>query len=448
MNNRLAIQDLAGLLAEYTGKDKNSSERFLREFIAVVSEGVYTDKLVKVKGLGTFKIIPVEKRESIHVNTGERFVIPEHYKFSFLPDKELRELVNKPFSFFETTELRENVDFTDMDVVLDEPDIKETEDESIEEMIPEEKHLPEEEPVVFSEEEPAGQPEDEGMDTLEPVVDERSDSSGPDSPSEEVETGPDAERKKPRTKRIAVVSMFVFLLMLFNIGLYLNRTYFFEKEKEPLRIDTVFPKGETVATEAVPDTTIVFANEDSSQTVGETTVENPEVEPEAVSPKVIARVKIEPGSRLTLISLKYYGSKLFWVYLYEYNRAVITDPNNVPIGTVIEVPAPEMYGIDRRDRSSIEKAAAPAAEQAALPGARQKEPRHQHACCLLHEGQHIIIDGINIPHDEQDEQKRQQRCHEQHPQKQHLGHKAVEHRVGAAQTFEHRKTSCVVVVLF
>lgn len=374
MNNRLAIQDLAGLLAEYTGKDKNSSERFLREFIAVVSEGVYTDKLVKVKGLGTFKIIPVEKRESIHVNTGERFVIPEHYKFSFLPDKELRELVNKPFSFFETTELRENVDFTDMDVVLDEPNIKETEDESIEEMIPEEKHLPEEEPVVFSEEgsavppeedpvvfseeEPAGQPEDEGMDTLERVVDERSDSSGPDSPSEEVETGPDAERKKPRTKRIAVVSMFVFLLMLFNIGLYLNRTYFFEKEKEPLRIDTVFPKGETVATEAVPDTTIVFANEDSSQTVGETTVENPEVESEAVSPKVIARVKIEPGSRLTLISLKYYGSKLFWVYLYEYNRAVITDPNNVPIGTVIEVPAPEMYGIDRRDRSSIEKAAA------------------------------------------------------------------------------------------
>lgn len=374
MNNRLAIQDLAGLLAEYTGKDKNSSERFLREFIAVVSEGVYTDKLVKVKGLGTFKIIPVEKRESIHVNTGERFVIPEHYKFSFLPDKELRELVNKPFSFFETTELRENVDFTDMDVVLDEPDIKETEDESIEEMIPEEKHLPEEEPVVFSEEgsavppeedpvvfseeEPAGQPEDEGMDTLEPVVDERSDSSGPDSPIEEVETGPDAERKKLRTKRIAVVSMFVFLLMLFNIGLYLNRAYFFKKGKEPLRIDTVFPKGETVATEAVPDTTIVFANEDSSQTVGETTVENPEVEPEATSPKVIARVKIEPGSRLTLISLKYYGSKLFWVYLYEYNRAVITDPNNVPIGTVIEVPAPEMYGIDRHDRSSIEKAAA------------------------------------------------------------------------------------------
>ena len=374
MNNRLAIQDLAGLLAEYTGKDKNSSERFLREFIAVVSEGVYTDKLVKVKGLGTFKIIPVEKRESIHVNTGERFVIPEHYKFSFLPDKELRELVNKPFSFFETTELRENVDFTDMDVVLDEPDIKETEDESIEEMIPEEKHLPEEEPVVFSEEgsavppeedpvvfseeEPAGQPEDEGMDTLEPVVDERPDGPEPDSPSEEAETGPDAGRKKPRTKRIVVVSVFVYLLLLFNIGLYLNRACFFEKEKETLKVDTVFPKGETVATEVVADTATVFAKEDSARIVSETTEEKPAVKSEAASPEVIARVKIEPGSRLTLISLKYYGSKLFWVYLYEYNKNVIKDPNNVPIGTVIEVPAPEMYGIDRRDRSSIEKAAA------------------------------------------------------------------------------------------
>lgn len=374
MNNRLAIQDLAGLLAEYTGKDKNSSERFLREFIAVVSEGVYTDKLVKVKGLGTFKIIPVEKRESIHVNTGERFVIPEHYKFSFLPDKELRELVNKPFSFFETTELRENVDFTDMDVVLDEPNIKETEDESIEEMIPEEKHLPEEEPVVFSEEgsavppeedpvvfseeEPAGQPEDEGMDTLEPVVDERPDGPEPDSPSEEAETGPDAGRKKPRTKRIVVVSVFVFLLLLFNIGLYLNRACFFEKEKETLKVDTVFSKGETVATEVVADTATVFAKEDSARIVSETTEEKPAVKSEAASPEVIARVKIEPGSRLTLISLKYYGSKLFWVYLYEYNKNVIKDPNNVPIGTVIEVPAPEMYGIDRRDRSSIEKAAA------------------------------------------------------------------------------------------
>lgn len=351
MNNRLTIQDLAGLLAEYTGKDKSSSERFLREFIAVVSEGVYTDKLVKVKGLGTFKIIPVEKRESIHVNTGERFVIPEHYKFSFLPDKDLRELVNKPFSFFETTELDENVDFTDMDIVSDEPEIKETEDESIEEVMPEEERLPEdehllreEETAVPSEVESAGQFEDIGEDTPEPV-DEQPEDPEPESLPKEEEVEPSVEKKKSRTNRIALISVFVLFLVVFNIGLYLNRNHFFEEEKETpvLKNDTISPK------------------EDNSWSLKDTsriTKDTAEVKPEAASPEVIARVKIEPGSRLTLISLKYYGSKLFWVYLYEYNKAVIKDPNNVPIGTVIEVPAPEMYGIDRRDRSSVEKAAA------------------------------------------------------------------------------------------
>ena len=71
-------------------------------------------------------------------------MIPEHYKFSFLPDKDLRELVNKPFSFFETTELDENIDFSDMDVSADGPEEKEAEDESVEEVVPEEERLPQE----------------------------------------------------------------------------------------------------------------------------------------------------------------------------------------------------------------------------------------------------------------------------------------------------------------
>jgi len=115
MNNRLTIQDLAGLLAKQTGKEKKSIELFLREFISVITEGVFTDKLVKIKGIGTFKIVLVEKRESVHVNTGERILIPAHYKFSFAPDKELKEEVNRPFSIFETIELNDGVDFTELD---------------------------------------------------------------------------------------------------------------------------------------------------------------------------------------------------------------------------------------------------------------------------------------------------------------------------------------------
>ena len=69
-------------------------------------------------------------------------------------------------------------------------------------------------------------------------------------------------------------------------------------------------------------------------------------------------MKIETGSRLTLISLEYYGSKIFWVYLYDYNKAAIKDPNNIPVGTEILVPDPSLYGIDKYSRASIDKAAA------------------------------------------------------------------------------------------
>ena len=148
MNSRLTIQDLAALLSESTGKDKESMERFLKVLVAAVSEGVVNDRLMKVKGLGTFKIIPVEKRESIDVNTGARFLIPAHYKFSFLPDKELRELVNRPFAFFETTEINDNVDFSDMTLSKDSDTENNDEEDEAETEASEEEVMPEKEPIV------------------------------------------------------------------------------------------------------------------------------------------------------------------------------------------------------------------------------------------------------------------------------------------------------------
>ena len=101
-------------------------------------------------------------------------------------------------------------------------------------------------------------------------------------------------------------------------------------------------------------TTVAEEKPDTTSTVSS----NQTAEPTVQTPKVLAKVKIEPGSRLTLISLEYYGSKIFWVYLYEFNKSVIKDPNNVPVGTEIQVPAAEVYGIDRYSRASVDKAAA------------------------------------------------------------------------------------------
>lgn len=365
MNNRLTIQDLAGLLAEYTGKDKNSTERFLKEFVAVVSGGVCADKIVKVKGLGTFKIIRVEKRESIHVNTGERFLIPEHYKFSFLPDKELKELVNKPFSFFETTEIGENVDFSDLDTSDDDADEKDIEDESIEEVMPEEQpiHIYNEEPEEKIETEPDTEPEAEtlsphlmrGRIEADPITEESSIiEADPIIEETQLSCAPASSVGAGRSsfKRIYLLIACITLFAIVNVTVYLNRDFFLKSGNEVTHLATaplvLLQTPDTLKQERIPDA-VAPDTLPQQQTVAATP---------ASSSKIIAKVKIEPGSRLTLIALEYYGSKVFWVYLYEYNKAVIKDPNNVSIGTVIEIPAPEVYGINVHDRASVEKAAA------------------------------------------------------------------------------------------
>ena len=91
----------------------------------------------------------------------------------------------------------------------------------------------------------------------------------------------------------------------------------------------------------------------ADRTVSETTT----ADKTAPASNVLDSVTIEPGSRLTLIALKYYGSKLYWVYIYEFNKAEIKDPNNIPVGTRIAVPVPGLYGIDRNNQASLKKAA-------------------------------------------------------------------------------------------
>lgn len=74
------------------------------------------------------------------------------------------------------------------------------------------------------------------------------------------------------------------------------------------------------------------------------------------TPTVIAKETVQTGDLLTKFALKYYGKKAFWVYIYEHNKKVIKNPHNVPIGTVLEIPAPHLYGIDAKNKTSVEKA--------------------------------------------------------------------------------------------
>ena len=139
--SKLNVFDLSGVLMSKNGLGDKESRRFVKAIFDVIQECLDEDKVVKVKGLGTFKIIEVDDRESINVNTGERVLIEGHSKLTFTPDSVMKEIVNKPFSQFETVILNDGVDFP-------EPAIEEpiSEEPISEEPIPEDPIL--EDPIL------------------------------------------------------------------------------------------------------------------------------------------------------------------------------------------------------------------------------------------------------------------------------------------------------------
>ena len=166
---KVTIQEIAKVLIEKNHFEAKDASRFVNEMFSIIMEKLGQGEPVKVKGLGTFKIIGVEARESVSVRTGERVVIDGHSKLSFTPDSTMKELVNKPFSQFETVVLNEGVEFDD---------VQELEPTAVEEPVVEE-------PVV--EEPVAEEPVAEEPVAEEPVAEE------PSSAESQIESEPIAD---------------------------------------------------------------------------------------------------------------------------------------------------------------------------------------------------------------------------------------------------------------
>lgn len=122
--------------------DKKTCEVFARTLFEVVEEALLSDKFVKVKGFGTFKLVAVSDRESVNINTGERFQIEGHTKVSFIPDNTLKEEINRPFAHFETIDLSDETEQAELDAIdaaaaeeaLENEEAEETVEEVAEEM--------------------------------------------------------------------------------------------------------------------------------------------------------------------------------------------------------------------------------------------------------------------------------------------------------------------------
>lgn len=142
------MKDIARCLVDKHGLKVADAEHFIALMIDVINEGVQRERQVKIKGLGTFKLTSVSSRESVDVNTGERIVIEGRDKISFTPDNAMKELVNRPFSQFETVVVNEGVELEDeFDEQLEESTPVEEKTESVEEKTVEKVDNPHEEPV-------------------------------------------------------------------------------------------------------------------------------------------------------------------------------------------------------------------------------------------------------------------------------------------------------------
>lgn len=333
MNEKLNIQNLIELLAEKHGMDKTDAESFVKEFFQLIEESLESDKYVKIKGLGTFKLIDVDSRESVNINTGERFEIQRHTKVSFTPEPTLKDLINKPFSHFETVVLND-------ETVLEDTAMENNSEE-------EEK-------------------EENFVDPESSTVVVESQVVVPEPPS------PPVNKADSSTMKFFIGIVVLVVLLCVGAVTFMYYPDLLDKMSTPSKEEVA---DEKVDKPAVPvaltdsivrkDTTTMVAKKDTVAEVvtpkvveepkpvakQETSVTSPKketkkaaatpFEPDSVNYKIVGTKTthtIQEGETLTKVALRFYGTKALWPYIVKYNPDVIKNPDHVPYGTVIKIP--------------------------------------------------------------------------------------------------------------
>lgn len=347
METKITLPQLAKTLAQKKGLTQKDAEAFLREFFNAIIQNVTTDKLVKIKGLGTFKLIEVLDRESVNVNTGERIVIPGHTKLSFIPDSLLKDTINKPFADFQTVIINEGTSLEDMEKV---PEEEELEQEQVVDQEPEpiQEEEQDQKPEVEQEEEQDSEPKVE----QEPVQEEEEEELivAPEEKPEEVRLVAPDESQKPEEKMRALTSaekwamaLGIILLCLLSYFIGYNRLLS-QSESAPQNAETKknpeLKKDTKSVTPAAKE--VSSAPKQSETPVSEPASPKEEVQYAQVPGgeyQIIGTRKthiMKPGDYLTKIAVQEYGDKDAARYIIVHNN--LRNPDNVPIGAEIKLP--------------------------------------------------------------------------------------------------------------
>lgn len=374
MNDKITLHELVDLFARKGQLSQADAALFAKEFLSLIEEALARDKYVKVKGLGTFKLITVDATEETASNGQETTDGQSHTRVSFIPETGLKDLVNKPFAHFQPVLLKDEVHFTDL------PE-GETEVES-QETVTEEEKTGGTDAVIESPTEPATEETDEMLPQTEaasPIEEKPVQASITEKvipEKEEVkekqeDTLPEKEERIPAAdmtpsgKEANVPWCMIASILLAGIFiggivtwvLTSGRRYIPEQVVEKLMNETqktpapVVPDSLQVADTLVvkkdsslvqkKDTLKTVAKKEEKTPVASTPVPKRETLADTVEYQITGNqgsYTLKPGESLVRVALKFYGNKKLWPYLVEHNKAIIKNPDNVPVGTTIQIP--------------------------------------------------------------------------------------------------------------
>lgn len=416
MSERLTLQDLTDLLSDKQNITKKDAETFLRELVALISETIEEKDFVRIKDFGTFKLTPVSARKSVNVNTGETIEIPGHYRLGFVPDKVLREGVNKPFSHFESILIQdEEVTFEEKaakatakfeekkaaakqaeaekaaqkkeapkvvapapKVVKEEPTpivetpIQKTTVEKEEIVVDNSKREQEltdlssfivksDEEVVESKVEAVVEKEVQRTAVVEerPIVTRPVARQQQEEEDDEYDySNYERELAEQRRKRNTWIGVGVAILLILGIGVWGYNNFAVEAD--------VVPQANNNAQVKISDDKPVVAVVDEPiLPEEEVVVEEPvkEKEAEVVTPPAASKpaqgsreIVVKSGQTMRALGQEYFGHRSFWVYIFEENRERIKKPDDVYAGMKLTLPSTSKYDIDANNKASVSKA--------------------------------------------------------------------------------------------
>lgn len=366
---KVSVQELTDIISQQAGVSKKFSEQFLRELIDVVAEYLERDGVVKVKGLGTFKLTWVDGRRSVDVSTGKEIVLPPHFKVGFTPETTVKQSVNEPYAHLDTvvTEIPDDLasghDAPVADKADDSPQVLQgaAHDDDKEVTAPGDTTGGHEAESVSG-----GIEEGQAVDAAMAANNGMAGQQGAGHTPMEDGRGKRKDSKAALWIVVAavLVALSVFFFISYDVHFPFNEgsgdvlvevSHDNAQDDEAGDILDLSLADSLYADSIAAEESLYEGTDDSMQTANADPFESYTYET-AMNAPVREHVTVIDGSRLTMVAYRAFGSKDFWVYVYDANRDLLSDPAEVEKGMVLKIPVLDEALTDPKSEKALQKA--------------------------------------------------------------------------------------------